>query len=1177
MAALYVANPNATLVASAGRDINLNAAQIANSGAGGTTTLAASRNINIGTVAEKSTQALSWDANNNRKEALTNEVGSSIAANGNVCLLAGNDINARGANISSDKGAIELSAANNVNISTASATQHVEENHQTTGSSGMFSKKTVTTHDLLDQSQALGSTLSGNTVTVMAGNDLGVTGSNVVSTSATRLGANNNVTITAASDNADSTHVRNEVTSGLFSGGSFGVTIGTQELDNKNRTISKTAVSSTVGSTDGNVSIVAGNAYAQTGSSVLAPKGDIDITAKKVDILAAIDSERNTQDMVFTQSGLTLQITSPIISAIQTVQQMKKAAESTSDSRMQLLAAANVGFAGKNAVDAIKAGQGQTIDGKANQIATGETGPDGKPVTRDSNDADKAGGINLAISIGASKNESHSESNANTARSSTVFAGGNVNIAAQGDGVNSNIVVQGSDIKAGVNATLKADNEVKLLAAQNTTEQHSNNKGISGSVGISIGTDGLMFNAGLSGSRGRGDGNDVTQVNTHVDAGNKLSISSGTDTTLAGAVASGKQVVMNVGTSGSGNLNIASLQDTSTYKSKQESLGVSMSVGMGKMSGSLNASRSTVDGNYASVNEQSGINAGDGGFQINVAGNTDLKGGKIASTDKAAANGKNSLTTQTLTQSDIKNRSDYKAESQSIGIGAGYGGSKLSMNGTGVGIGSSSGSASSTTRSGISQGDIKITDSSAQQSKTGLTAEQTLAGINTDVSSERDTSGKITKTWNGQQLQNEVQAQAQITQMFGREAAKAIGTYATEQVNELNRKIKKASPEEKAALIAERDKWEEGGLYRTALHTAAGALGGGIDGALGAATSSMAMPQIGKLIDGLDLPQAVKQGLAQVTATALGGIVGGTSGLAAGVNVEANNRQLHVTEKELLKKNAARFAKQLFDTGNPTEQQVTTALALLVNTAQNLIDYNFGYDVPYSKKADAFIRVLQSEYAAISPNLSIGNGQYLFYATSDQMNSPYINSGSIDKEIAGLIIKAPIKQSGAGSSNSEKRDPLTNLPLDSKGRYSQQIVVDGTAYNPKYFPCATPDCLGKNLDLSDQNTAAYVKAIDKKIFDDLGRGSTVATIASPVGAAGVAASIVGSISAVTSGYLNDSTGTALAGIAIQQVAQQYLQRIYGVGEATAARIVALVDLTGGWSEFIDRTQKKLKE
>ncbi|WP_433693511.1 hemagglutinin repeat-containing protein [Herbaspirillum seropedicae] len=54
------------------------------------------------------------------------------------------------------------------------------------------------------------------------------------------------------------------------------------------------------------------------------------------------------------------------------------------------------------------------------------------------------------------------------------------------------------------------------------TEQNSSNKAMSGSVGISIGTDGFLVNAGLSGSRGRGDWSDVAQVNTHVDAGNKL-------------------------------------------------------------------------------------------------------------------------------------------------------------------------------------------------------------------------------------------------------------------------------------------------------------------------------------------------------------------------------------------------------------------------------------------------------------------------------------------------------------------------------------------------------------------------------------------------------------------------------------------------------------------------------
>lgn len=325
------------------------------------------------------------------------------------------------------------------------------------------------------------------------------------------------------------------------------------------------------------------------------------------------------------------------------------------------------------------------------------------------------------------------------------------------------------------------------------------------------------------------------------------------------------------------------------------------------MSGSLNAARSSVDGNYASVNEQSGIKAGDGGFQINVKGNTDLKGAKIASTDKAAAESKNSLTTETLTQSDIQNRSDYKAESQSVGIGTGFDGSKLAMNGAGIGVGSASGSESSTTRSGISQADIKITDDAAQQAKTGKTAAQTIASINTDVSSDRDTSGKLNKTWNGQALQADVQAQAQIMEMFGKNAAKEIGTYGTRKVDELDRQIEKATGEERSALIAEREKWQEGGIYRTALHSAAGALAGGIGGAVGAATSSMSMSYISDLIDGMSLTPAVKDALSQVAAAALGGVTGGASGLVAGVAVEANNRQLHQTERDWAKENARKY------------------------------------------------------------------------------------------------------------------------------------------------------------------------------------------------------------------------------------------------------------------------------
>ncbi|MDN7699122.1 hypothetical protein R0290_17530 [Burkholderia semiarida] len=64
------------------------------------------------------------------------------------------------------------------------------------------------------------------------------------------------------------------------------------------------------------------------------------------------------------------------------------------------------------------------------------------------------------------------------------------------------------------------------------------------------------------------------------------------------------------------------------------------------------------------------IHAGDGGFDINVKGNTDLKGAYIAST---ATPDKNQLTTGTLSFSDIQNSSGYNASSFGISAGGGVG------------------------------------------------------------------------------------------------------------------------------------------------------------------------------------------------------------------------------------------------------------------------------------------------------------------------------------------------------------------------------------------------------------------------------------------------------------------------------------------------------------------------
>eukprot|EP01022_Parablepharisma_sp_SALTPOND_P005993 TRINITY_DN1243_c0_g1_i1.p1 TRINITY_DN1243_c0_g1~~TRINITY_DN1243_c0_g1_i1.p1 ORF type:complete len:800 (+),score=126.78 TRINITY_DN1243_c0_g1_i1:840-3239(+) len=392
--------------------------------------------------------------------------------------------------------------------------------------------------------------------------------------------------------------------------------------------------------------------------------------------------------------------------------------------------------------------------------------------------------------------------------------------------------------------------------------------------------------------------------NSHVDAGNKLTIASGTDTTLSGAVVSGKQVVMDVGTSGQGNLNIASLPDTSTYKSKQQSLGGSISVGMGKMNGSISASRSSVDGNYASVIEQSGIRTGDDGFQINVAGNTDLKGARIASTDKAVADGKNSLTTQTLTQSEIQNRSDYKAESQSVSIG-GAGGKPTG----GIGIGSASGSESSVTRSGVSGGAVTITDAQAQQAKTGQSADQVVASLDSSVRTDKDSSNSLKKNWDGEQLRDDVEAQAKITQAFGQRASKLIGDYAEEQTKKAAALRTQADAATDPAVAKELNdqaaaierNWGPDGTARVLAHTVVGGLTGGLAGAAGAAAGTLTAPTVASALGKAGVDADLAKVLTGLSSTLVGTAVGGGAGGAAAYNEVVNNFLGHIDRERLNK------------------------------------------------------------------------------------------------------------------------------------------------------------------------------------------------------------------------------------------------------------------------------------
>ncbi len=309
-------------------------------------------------------------------------------------------------------------------------------------------------------------------------------------------------------------------------------------------------------------------------------------------------------------------------------------------------------------------------------------------------------------------------------------------------------------------------------------------------MGLAIGADkdgaGISVFANASTAKGNSNGNGITHAETTLQAGNILTMSSGRDTTLKGAIVSGNTVIADIGR----NLSLESEQDSDTYKAKQSSAGggISYTFGAGGVGGSLSLSKSNTNSNFNSVNEQTAIKAGDGGFTINVDGNTHLKGAVIDSTLAAQVAGNNQLTTGTLTTSDIENQGSYTANSSNLGLNlsgnintgvnnpaGGTAGSTLKAGLGGLG-GSDSGEAHGTSKSAIATADITITDNAAQINKTGNTAAQTVTNLNRDT---QHANGNISNPFDLQKVNEQLEflqvAGEEVLQPAAAQAAKWIG------------------------------------------------------------------------------------------------------------------------------------------------------------------------------------------------------------------------------------------------------------------------------------------------------------------------------------------------------------------------------------------------------------------
>ena len=183
------------------------------------------------------------------------------------------------------------------------------------------------------------------------------------------------------------------------------------------------------------------------------------------------------------------------------------------------------------------------------------------------------------------------------------------------------------------------------------------------------------------------------------------------------------------------------------------------------------ASSGTTKSDYNSVTDQSGIYAGEGGFNITVDKNTDLKGGVI---DSDATPDKNKLTTGTLTWEDVDNKAEYSSKDVGINVNINNG-AKDNEKGVTPNIGMpAKGEDESTTKAGVAQGNIEIKDKENQK--------QNIEDLNRDT---KNTLNKLEQLFDKQTVAER------------KEMAALFGELAYNVVHNID-----GTPEQKAALHA---------------------------------------------------------------------------------------------------------------------------------------------------------------------------------------------------------------------------------------------------------------------------------------------------------------------------------------------------------------------------------------
>ena len=867
-AGIAISGDTGVMIVSAGNDVNLGGATIEALGKEGAITITAGHDINSTTDILTAKKDMTQDGDNYLRTYRQTELGTTIEAGGNVSIGAKNDIKARNLTVSSDSGAVKVIGENDVSIENgyseskdAFALKYKEK--------GLLNKKETKIKTNDESTNALMSTVSGHTVVVGANNDVTLTSSNIVSTAGTSVLAGHDVITDAAAKHTLSTASKDVKKSGIMGAG-MGIMIGKKQSKDNYYIDETTHKATTLGSTNGEVTVQAGGTVHLTTTNAVGKNGVV-ILGQDIILDGKDDLYKQEERHERKSSGLTVSLGGSVVEKIDSAVKKQHSASDRRNSRFKSLEGKQsmdrllsaIGEA-KQIVDRSYNGQMRAINSQlervnADIVNTPETDAtklaelkakqefllkrrstleENKSVVDKATDKAIDRAINVQIGIGSSKSVAESKLERHTYSSGTIDSDGTVLIHANSaDSIKGNITAIGEQIK-GKNVQLAASNTINLEAGSNTQRVETNSKSSGWNVSANIGmrTGGLV---GWSASAYKGTENGIedttTHTGTHVVGTNNVSIESGSNTNLIGSTVSGQGVMSKVGN----NLTVESLQDSQIYHETSKNKGISISGANFISQPTINGVnvKGNIDSTYKSVTDQSGIHAGNDGVNITVGNTTTLKGAII--TSKATPE-KNKMSTKSLVMEDIHNEASYKAKKSGIAMntsGLTAKGILGKINPLGLSPVVSipvSDEAQSTTKSAISDAILVEVEG------------KPLTAINRDTEHALNSIKPIFD-------KADVKERMEYVNAVSDEGFKLIGDIAMKQVQKYEEKVANTSDEAlKKRYQKEADKWKDGGIYKVALHGGFGAVvsnmagGSSLDGFATASANEIMVGAIAK-------------------------------------------------------------------------------------------------------------------------------------------------------------------------------------------------------------------------------------------------------------------------------------------------------------------------------------------